>query len=229
MAQKKARPQKPKRGPAKRAIISMVQAATGVAAREKSDHVYTASRLLQALINGESATQFKEEYERAKADGRIHDSFSNSKEAGEILFEMFAFVDRADPDKITFDFMKKLFFSIATSTSIEKDRMLVREMLRIARQLTYPEVAVITACGRLVASGIAQKALIFEDWARRIAEDSSLQHEHLVHRAHNRLVDFGIVYPVTHGEIQTSMGGLTSLGLQIYRRFSINGGSEVAI
>ncbi|MCW5769849.1 MAG: hypothetical protein KIT19_14330 [Phycisphaeraceae bacterium] len=213
---------------AKKGLESLLEAATGVAVRAPSDNVRSGSRLLRAVINWRFADQFREEYTKAKAEGRINDSFECSGEAESTLYEMFEFFESAEPDRITFDFLKGIFFSIAGSQAPERTRLLAREMLRLARQLTYPDIAVLSACGQVKSLGRIGTLMSFQDWAKLIALNSGLAHEHVVHRAHNRLVDLGIAYPAVKGEIDISVAnGLTSLGMAMYQEFASYSGATV--
>lgn len=213
---------------ARSGVISLIEAATGIATRAPNEQLRTGSRLLRSVINWRFADQFREEYASAKAEGKINDSFESSGDAHSALYEMFEFFENAEPDRVTFDFLKGIFFSLAGSQGTEQVRLLAREMLRLARQLSYPEIAVISACGQAKSLGRISNLMPFPDWSTLIALNSGLVYEHVVHRAHNRLVDLGIAYPVVKGEIDISVAnGLTSLGMAMYQEFASQSGAPV--
>lgn len=124
----------------KNGSISGVQGLSGLFAMERKDMILTAGRLLQGVINWEFLDTLHREWDRLRKDSQIRDDYQKTEQHHACLQQMLDFLDSDKPDKIRFEFMKKIFLSAATEKGQNTDSILPQQYMFISRQLTSGDI-----------------------------------------------------------------------------------------
>jgi hypothetical protein len=117
--------------------------------------------------------------QRLREKGRIRDDYSQTEQCQACLQELLDCLDRDSPDKIRFDFIKRVFLAAAQEKRSDRDSVLPQQYMRLARQLSSGDILVFSAVYTLSNSPVKPTGDARE-WLNRVAKQSGLEHSDLV-------------------------------------------------
>lgn len=121
------------------------------------------------------------EWQRLREKGRISDDYSETEQCRACLQELLHCLDRDSPDKVRFDFIKRVFLAAAQEQekSSDRDSVLPQQYMRLARQLTSGEILVLSAV-YTVSNSPGESTGDAREWHKKVAKQSGLEHSDLV-------------------------------------------------
>lgn len=126
--------------------IKIAEALTGMLASDKNELKLSAGRLVQASIKHNFLKQLGEEIKKYREEGKIkEDYFATHKEQAS-LYELLKFIDEQIPDEERFRAMKSIFLYSITVDTVDKDKELSFELLKICKKISASELLILKAC-----------------------------------------------------------------------------------
>ncbi len=200
-------------------LRALTEALTGVAGSDRKDLFLSIGYLLQRLRGRTFLQAFNDEWERLRAKGRIKDDYPQTEQCQACLQEILDCLDRDSPDKIRFDFIKRIFLAAATETQSDRNSVLPQQLMGLARRLSAGEILVLSGTFELSKSERDAKAQGATTWLSTVAKQSGLQHPSLVELHEGALIEKKLLTGRRYGDGSgVSLGDhyrLTSLGLSL--------------
>jgi len=166
-------------GPVADTLQALAEALTGIASSDRKDLFLSIGYLFQRLRGQSFLGAFDAEWQRLREKGRIRDDYSQTEQCQACLQELLDSLDRDSPDKIRFDFIKRVFLAAAQEKQSDRDSVLPQQYMRLARQLSSGDILVISAAYEL-SKYPAERTNSAREWLNKIAKQSGLEHSNLV-------------------------------------------------
>jgi len=160
-------------------LQALTEGLTGIASSDRKDLFLSIGYLLQRLRGQSFLKAFDAEWQRLREKGRIRDDYSQTEQCQACLQELLDCLDRDSPDKIRFDFIKRVFLAAAQEKQSDRDSVLPQQYMRLARQLSSGDILVISAAYEL-SKYPAERTNSAREWLNKIAKQSGLEHSNLV-------------------------------------------------
>ena len=209
----------------RKAIDDLVEGLTGIAASEKKEYALTLGHFLQSLTKGNFLKTLSYEWNKYREAGKIKDDYLSTEQHRATLQEMLDFLDEDTPDATRFNFLKRVFLSIATEQIHDRESVLPQQLIKIARSLTSGEVLVLAANHKLVKDDNWRQADTTHYgsgyWLEKIADASNLQYKALVEIHEKTLIEKKLLTPRHYSDRSGIIPGesfrLTDLALQLFK------------
>jgi hypothetical protein len=201
-------------------IVNLRQGVVGLAVSTKKDLFLSGSRLFQSALNLNFTEQLKEEWDEFRKKGIIGEDYEYTEQSHACLQEMLNFLDEDAPDKIRFDFLKKIFIMAGTGKIMSMESILPQQYMRICRTLSTSEILILVAAFKLAKNKSWQLSIKNADvWLKTIADKSGLYHPELVDYYDQILIDKKLLTNRVHSDRSGINPGkncrLTNLAIKI--------------
>lgn len=166
-------------------IKHILDGATGIAAANREKWTLSIGHILQSAIAGKFLSTIKDEYQQYSEDGRIKDNYEQTEQNRTCLKELLEYLEQGIPNERILEVLKRIFLIAATEKHSTRKDYLPQEYMKIATGLTSGEILLLESAYRITKTAIdsqEQNNLTCEEWSRKVAENSSLQHVDLVYR-----------------------------------------------
>jgi hypothetical protein len=160
-------------------LQALTEGLTGIASSDRKDLFLSIGYLLQRLRGQSFLKAFDAEWQRLREKGRIRDDYSQTEQCQACLQELLDCLDRDSPDKIRFDFIKRVFLAAAQEKQSDRDSVLPQQYMRLARQLSSGDILVLSAAYQL-SRGSTKCSGSAREWLSEVAKQSGLEHSSLV-------------------------------------------------
>ncbi|MFH1698791.1 MAG: hypothetical protein ABH882_07015 [Candidatus Omnitrophota bacterium] len=206
--------------------IKVAEALTGMLASDKNELKLSAGRLVQASIKHKFLTQLGEEIKKYQEKGKIkEDYFATHKEQAS-LCELLKFIDEEIPDEERFKAIKSIFLFSISKDTIEEDKVLAYELLKICKKLRSGDLLVLKAAYEIVngETNIKLSESVSEfhsaaEWFNVISKQIGHNLPSLVEVYENNLTDLKLIsdrkHPDRSGIFKTPYFRLTNLGFKL--------------
>jgi hypothetical protein len=174
--------------------LAGAEGVTGLAESGKKGMILSSGRLFQSLINREFLDTLQREWDDLRSKGRIKDDYQQTEQHHACLQEMLDFLDTDKPDKIRFEFIKKIFLSAATETEESRDSVLPQQYMSIARQMTSGDVLLLSGLYDMYTKEVHDTGSRgVNAWIQNVAAHTPLQHGALVRFHEKHLMKLELV------------------------------------
>lgn len=203
-----------------RAIMSIAEGVTGIAASDRREWYKSLGHLLQRIRSGRFLSTLREEWQSYTDKGRVEDDYLISDQHAECLQELLDFLDQDSPDEIRFTVLKKIFLTAATEAISDRNSALPQQYMKICRSLSSGETLVLLgAYDEARSSPPADRPGSAATWIGEVAESSGLKHGELVELHERHLIEKNLLTPRLHSDRSGIALGphsrLTNLGWEI--------------
>lgn len=171
---------------------NIVAGLTGVASSKREDLFLSIGRVLQKLRGGKFLNQLMIEWEVLVKKGKIKEDYASAEEHQFCLGELLDYLDKNQPEEITFNLLKKIFLVSSTKNVEKSDSHLSQQYLKICKTLSSAEILILQACYEIAVrrkeefEGGTVSASI---WFTKIVDVSKLAHVELVIMNESKLLD----------------------------------------
>ena len=160
-------------------LQALTEGLTGIASSERKELFLSIGYLLQRLRGLSFLEALHAEWQRLREKGRIRDDYSQTEQCQACLQELLDSLDRDSPDKIRFDFIKRVFLAAAQEKQSNRDSVLPQQYMRLARQLSSGDILVLSAAYQL-SRGSTKCSGSAREWLSEVSKQSGLEYSSLV-------------------------------------------------
>lgn len=174
--------------------LAPIEGATGILASDKKDLILSSSRILQSLINLQFYDTLRMEWDGYKEKGRIKDDYQQTEQHHACLQQMLDFLDTDKPDKVRFDFMKKIFLSTATEKVEDRESILPQQYMSIARKMTSGDVLLLSGLYEMHSRELFNSnEIMYNVWIKKVTTHTNFMHEGLIKLHEKNLAELQLI------------------------------------
>jgi len=201
---------------------SLTEGLTGIISSKSQEWFLSIGYLLQRTRASDFLATFLKEWGKYREKGRIPDDYLETEQHKECLQEILDYLDRALPDEITFNVLKKIFIVASTENLTTRESLLPQHYIRIIRKISSGAVLTLSTTYHIfkeeIAQNICQRCSAIE-WLDKIAERSGLLYPQLVENYEEELIKHKLITDRLNqdvqGRIMAENNRLTSFGLSL--------------
>lgn len=175
---------------------ALIEGVTGALVADRKDYVLTASHIFQGALNRNFIQSVKAEWDSYKEKGRIKDDYEQTEQHHACLKEMLDFLDQDGPDKVRFEFMKKIFLMAATEEVQDRESLLPQQYINLCRKLISGDVIVLLTVYKVSRSNWeGNQGKNLRVWLDKIKNESGLKDRELVEVYEKNLIRYKLLTP----------------------------------
>jgi len=175
---------------------SLTEGLTGILSSKPQEWILSTGYLLQRTRAHEFLATFLKEWEKYREKGRIPDDYLKTEQHKECLLEILDYLDKALPDEITFNVLKKIFLVASIEKLSTRESLLPQHYIRIIRKLSPGAILILTTT-YLIAKDVLPKDQLIDRsatvWLNKIAKRSGLLYPELVENYEDELMKYNLI------------------------------------
>ncbi len=169
------------KGILKESILQIAEGMTGIAASERKELKLSIGHILQRALAGRFLSTLQKEWQQFKEKGRIKDDYEQTEQHRACLKELLEYLERGVPEERILEILKRIFLIAATEKHSERNDFLPHQYMKIASELTPGGILLMESAYSFAKSIDKNTGTIEgENWIKKVAESSSLEHEDLI-------------------------------------------------
>jgi hypothetical protein len=175
---------------------SLTEGLTGIISSKPQEWFLSIGYLLQRTRASDFLATFLKEWEKYREKGRIPDDYLETEQHKECLQEILDYLDKALPDEITFNVLKKIFIVASTENLTTRESLLPQHYIRIIRKLSPGAILILTTAYIIAKEGITKEQNTDRSailWLNKIAERSGLLYFELVENYEEELIKYNLI------------------------------------
>jgi hypothetical protein len=141
---------------------------TSVLASGRSEAVLAAGRILQAAFIGHTVEQVGKEISTLIEKGKLKEDYANESVGFKSLQELVEFIDAETPDEDRLRGVKAMFYAVNSAETRENERILMYELLRLAKRLSGSQVRLLAVVYKIVEEKHGEMMNI-DHWFRQVS------------------------------------------------------------
>jgi hypothetical protein len=175
---------------------SLTEGLTGILSSKPQEWILSTGYLLQRTRAHEFLAIFLKEWEKYREKGRIPDDYLKTEQHKECLLEILDYLDKALPDEITFNVLKKIFLVASIEKLSTRESLLPQHYIRIIRKLSSGAILILTTTYIIAKEGITMEQCTDRSarlWLNKIADRSGLLYFELVENYEEELIKYNLI------------------------------------